>query len=410
MLKINEQRLLSDLNELSQIGKTPEGGVHRTALSDLDLETRNWFKSKAEEVGLKVAQDGAGNLTATLESNHPDAKTLLAGSHLDSVPNGGRFDGPLGVLTVLESLRTIKETDLDLPVHLQCISFTDEEGSWLSLIGSRSFIGELTAEDLLQVRGGVDAFDEALARIGCTRESVLQAKCNPSDYVGFVEVHIEQGTRLEQQQLNIGVVDEIVGIQWYWLKFIGEAAHSGTKPMADRKDANWGASLFAQRAKDIVKNDFFPGVLNCGQAQFNPGAFNIVPAEVQLGLEIRHGSREKLDQMEQTILALAKDCAQEFGLGLEVEPVTKVSPAPMSEHVMTNIEKAASDLGLSHTRLMSFAGHDTQSLSEVMPAAMFFVPSVNGISHNPKEFTHDEDVGNAGNVMLNSLINLAQGR
>jgi len=408
MLTINEQRLLSDLNELSEIGKTSAGGVNRPALSELDVETRNWFKAKATDAGLTIDQDGAGNLTATLPSNNPDAKILLAGSHLDSVPNGGRFDGPVGVLSALESLRTIKESGLDLPVHLRCISFTDEEGSWLSLIGSRAFIGEIMEQDLNQVRGGVTAFDEALARIDCTRASVLQAKCNPDDYVGFVEVHIEQGTRLEKQKLNIGVVDEIVGIQWYWLKFLGEAAHSGTMPMADRKDANWGASLFVQRAKEIVKNDFFPGVMNCGQAQFKPGAFNIVPAEVELALELRHGSKVKLNEMEQIILEVAKTSAAEFGLNVNIEPVTKVPPAPMSEHVIANIEKASSDLGLSHIRLMSFAGHDTQSLSAIMPASMFFVPSVNGISHNPKEFTHKEDVVNAGNVMLNSLLNLAQ--
>jgi len=408
MLNINEYRLLSDFEALSRIGATSEGGVHRPALSDADLETRAWFKDAIEAAGFLYRQDGAGNLSAFFPSTNPHAKILMAGSHLDSVPNGGRFDGPLGVLSALEALRTIKDAGLALPVHLEAISFTDEEGAWTSLIGSRAFTGELNRHNLANVRGGQKAFEAALNSIGASIDGVVNAKRNPSDYAGFVEVHIEQGTRLEDAKLDIGVVTEIVGIRWQWLTFKGEAAHAGTMPLARRKDPFWGVVLFAERARKIVSEKYFPGVLNCGMAEFAPGAFNIVPAEVKLGLEFRHGSLKQMDAMQEELFAMAKSCAEEFGLTLSIELVSDVPPAPLSEAVVAAIEKAANHLNLSHTRLMSFAGHDAQSLSAVMPAAMFFVPSVDGISHNPKEFTREHDVVNAANVMLHALLNLAQ--
>lgn len=410
MLKVNAKRLLADLKSLSGIGASADGGVHRPALSEADLEGRAWFKQRAEEAGFEFRQDGAGNLFAKFSSQNVQAKTLLAGSHLDSVPNGGRFDGPVGVLSVLESARTMQAAGVDLPVHLETVSFTDEEGTWLGLLGSRAFIGALSSDDLRKARGGVQPFDEALNRIGCSRESLLQSKCNSGQYAGFVEVHIEQGTRLEGAKLDIGVVTEIVGIRWHWLRFIGEAAHAGTMPMTDRKDAFWGAAWFSEQAKVLIQSDFFPGVMNCGQLTIQPGALNIVPAEVKLGLEIRHGSNEQLDAMQTALFGLAEKSAEKFGLSLEIEPVSVIPPALLDETVVAGIESAAAELGLTHTRLLSFAGHDTQSLSTIMPSAMFFVPSVDGISHNPKELTHPDDVINSANVMLQTLLKLADAR
>ena len=418
MLEINAERLLADLDELSKIGTTPEGGVSRLALSGPDLEARAWFKARVAEAGLDFAKDGAGNLFATLPCSNPEAKILLAGSHLDSVPNGGRFDGPLGVLSAFEALRTIQEAGMSLPVNLQCVSFTDEEGTWIRLMGSRAFAGTLTraltaaepaltAGELKNVHGGPDRFAAALAGVGITTDSLLNAQCDPKRYAGFVEVHIEQGPRLEKADLDVGVVTRIFGIRWQWLRFIGEAAHAAGTPMAQRKDALWGASDFVLRAKALVESAFSPGVMNCGQAQFKPETFNIVPAEVRLALEIRHSSPEQMEAMQRQLMSLAQICAEEYRLMLEIEPVGQVAPAPLDEGVVDLIQQAATDLGLKHTRLACFASHDTQTLSAVMPSAMYFVPSVDGISHNPKEFTKPEDVVNAANVMLHTLLGWA---
>ena len=419
MLEVNAERLLADLDELSNIGKTPEGGVSRLALSAPDQEARAWFQARVEEAGLDFAKDGAGNLFATLPCPNPEARTLLAGSHLDSVPNGGRFDGPLGVLSALEALRTLQEAEVTLPVHLKCVSFSDEEGTWIRLMGSRAFAGTLTrasmaaepaltAVELKDDRGGPDRFAAAMAGVGITADSLLNAKCDPTRYAGFVEVHIEQGPRLEEAGLDVGVVTEIFGIRWQWLRFVGEAAHAAGTPMARRKDALWGAADFVLRAKALVESEFAPGVMNCGQAQFKPETFNIVPAEVRLALEIRHGSPEKMEAMQRQLVSLAQACAEEYRLMLEVEPVGQVPPAPLDEGVVDLIQQAATGLGLKHTKLTCFAGHDTQTLSAVMPSAMYFVPSVGGISHNPEEYTKPEDVVNAANVMLHTLLRWAE--
>ncbi len=408
MLKIDSERFLADLAALSRIGRTKEGGISRPALSAADVEGRAWFYHRVADAGLLFGQDGAGNLSGALPAGEPGAKTLLIGSHLDTVPNGGPYDGALGVLAALEVLRTIKQTGLTLPVTLEAISFTDEEGTIAGLLGSSALAGQVSLEALRTVRGGAAALDGGLARIGSDRAGVLSARRDPESIAGFVEVHVEQGTRLEEAGIDIGVVEAIVGIRSMWLYFHGRPAHAGTMPMPRRADALWGAAAFIQQAKDLVMARFSPGVMNCGRIQVQPGAFNIVPGQVDLALEFRHGSEAQLDEMEAALLALAQDVAEAHGLTVSATTPGEGGAAPMNEQVMAAIERAADRLGLSHTRLVSFAGHDTQVLSAITPAAMFFVPSVDGISHNPKEFTHPQDLINGANVLLHTVLILAE--
>lgn len=407
MLKVNGKRLLTELEQLARIGRTAEGGVSRPAFSAADLEARAWFRRRVQAAGLQFRQDGAGNLSALLPAESEGARTLLVGSHLDSVPNGGRYDGALGVLAALEVLRTVAEAGLPLPVHLEAVSFTDEEGAVLGLLGSQAAAGQLTQEELDRSRGGGEALATGLEKLSLSRSSLLAAGRDPAALLAFVELHIEQGRRLEGSGTDIGVVDSIVGIRSHWLRFRGVAAHAGTMPMAQRQDALWGAAEFVRRAGDRVQNEFHPGVVNCGRISIEPGAFNIVPAEVQLGLEYRHGSNDQLDGMETALLHLAGECAQEFDLGFEAVEAERRAPAPMAESVMTAIEAAADKLALSHSRLMSFAAHDAQAMSSLVPSAMLFVPSVEGISHNPHERSADRDVINGADTLLHTLLELA---
>ncbi len=408
MLTINAQRLLDDLADLSRIGETPEGGVNRPAFSPANQEARAWFQAQAEAAGLHFRRDGAGNLSAALPSATPSARTLLCGSHLDSVPHGGRFDGALGVLAALEALRTVKEAGLALPVHLEAISFTDEEGAHLSLLGSRAFTGHLPPAELAHPHSQPGQFAAGLGRAGLTVDSILTAFRDPASLAGFVELHIEQGKRLEEAEAALGVVTSVVGIRSFWLNFRGEAAHAGTCPVGDRQDALRGAAEFILWAQQMVIDRFQPGTMNCGIIRTAPGAFNIVPGRVKLALEFRHASQEHLDAMETTLLGLAHDAAQVHGLRLDITPLGGVEPAQFDEGVVGAIEAAADRLDLSHMRLVSFAGHDAQSLSQVTPAAMIFVPSVNGVSHNPLEHTRDEDVINGANALLHALLILAE--
>ncbi len=404
MLKINAERLLGDLNELARIGATADGGVNRPALSPADLEARAWFQRKIAEAGLTYAIDGAGNQSALLLSEPPSEKRILAGSHLDSVPNGGRYDGALGVLVALEALRRLKETGITPAVTLEAVNFTDEESAIMGLLGSRAVVGDLTAEDFASCRMPEAELTERLSAAGLSRESMLSARRN--DVLAWVELHIEQGRRLENAGIDIGVVDAIVGIRALRVSFRGEAAHAGTMPMPQRRDALWGAAQFVLRAREHVMSVHAPGVCNVGVIGAEPGAYNIVPAEVHFALEFRHGSDGQMDAMQADLISLLESCAAEFDLSVSWEATPPVRPAGMSETVMTAIERGAESLGLSHQRLLSFAGHDTQNVSSIAPAAMFFVPSVAGISHNPREFTSDADCVNGGNVMLQTLLEL----
>lgn len=406
-LRINAERLLNDIQSLGLIGATPEGGVTRPAMSEVDLAGRAWFQARAEHEGFTFRHDGAGNLSAVLAAQEGDAKTLLLGSHLDTVPNGGRYDGALGVLSALEVLRTIRDAGITLPFHLEAISFTDEEGSVLGLLGSSALAGQLTLEYLHESRGGSEKMREGMARLGISYETILGAERDPNTLVGYLEVHPEQGKRLEQGKYDIGVVTSIVGIRSLWIGFEGEAAHAGTQPMDERHDALWGASTFVLRARQMVMERFTPGVMNCGKLDISPSAFNIVPGRVELALEFRHGTDDMLDEMEDVLRALAHEVAETFGLRVAIVQAGRYEPALMDGGFIQAIEAASDEVGLSHIQLMSFAGHDGASTSKMIPSAMFFVPSVDGISHNPKEYTHDQDVVNGANVLLHSVLKLA---
>ncbi len=408
MLTINTERLLRLLDNLAEIGATAAGGVSRPALSEADMKARAWLKEQAEFYGLNYREDSAGNLSVILPAEDANAKTLLVGSHLDTVPNGGRYDGALGVLAAFEALLTLKEAYRKLPYHLECISFTDEEGTLVGLLGSSALCGTLTAEDLTAPRGGRERLLAGLKRANLTEEGLLNAHRDPATLAAFLELHIEQGTRLEEANIDIGVVTSIVGIRSYWIEYLGDAAHAGTTPMDKRADAFWGAAAFAQQARDMVMERFYPGVINIGAVELAPGAFNIVPARARLALEFRHGSETELNAMWAELQSLARDIAQVYNLSVQITHSGSIPAAPLNDGVIAAIEHAADTLGLSHTRLMSFAGHDTQNLSRITPAAMLFVPSVGGISHNPREYTRARDVVNGANVVLHTLLKLAQ--
>ncbi len=404
MLTINENRFLADLRELARIGATAAGGVSRPALTAADIEARQWYRGKIAQAGLDYAQDGAGNQSAILFSNPPSAKRILAGSHLDSVPNGGRYDGALGLLAAFEALRTLKDHGIQPKITLEAINFTDEEGAIMGLMGSRALVGQLVPEDLDRTKLSPGDLSQRLDAAGITRGSLLAARRD--DALAWLELHIEQGTRLGAAGIDIGVVDAIVGIRSYHISLFGEAAHAGSKPMRQRRDALWGAAAFVLRARQLVMDKFSPGVVNIGMISAKPGAFNIVPGQVDLALEFRHGSTAEMAAMAEHLLGLLEQSAREFDLRTRFTETPAVHPARMSATVMAAIERSAAALGLSHRRMLSFAGHDTQSLAQICPAAMFFVPSAGGISHNPEEFTSDADCVNGANLMLHTLIGL----
>ena len=407
-LLINPERFKQDFDSLAQIGSTGTGGVDRPALSPANIEARKWFLARAFESGLETRVDSAGNHSAVLQSSNPDARTLLLGSHTDSVPMGGRFDGALGLVAALEAVRTVKDAGLSLPVHLEVIDFTDEEGTLVGILGSQAVAGTLSAESLKSPRGGRAKLEEGMARAGLTDDGFLSAKRAPNTLAGYLELHIEQGPRLARSAIKIGVVSGIVGINSFRLRYHGKANHAGTTPMDARTDASLGASAFVLTAREMVARDFPNCVVNVGQMTFKPGAFNIIPGLAELSLEFRSPDPQQLNALEASLLGLANVVGRQWGLILEVERVGHCDPAPMSERAQAAIAAAAESLALTHTTLHSGAGHDAQSLAAITDAGMIFVPSRDGISHSPLEFTEWDDCVNGANVLLRAALKVAE--
>lgn len=407
ILQINADRMRADFDALAQIGATGDGGVHRPTFSDAHLSAREWFRAQIEKAGLEFRTDGAGNHSGILTCQRSNAQTLLLGSHLDSVPNGGRFDGALGVCAALEVLRVVKENHLPLSMHLEAIDFTDEEGTLVGFIGSAGIAGKLKSADLQNPRGGRANLQAGLARAGLTEAGLLTAARPRESIAGYLELHIEQGRRLVNAQKNIGIVTDIVGIGSYRLKFIGRADHAGTTPVQERRDAGQGASSFTRTVREIIVLYFPDCVANIGKMEFAPGAFNIVPASVIASLEFRAPNEDNFARLEEMLLESAKVEARRFGVGLEIEFLGKHAPTPLSEKVQRTFVEGCGILGLTYLPLVSGAGHDAQSLADLWDAGMIFVPSVEGASHSAREFTDWQDCVNGANVLLQAAIKLA---
>jgi N-carbamoyl-L-amino-acid hydrolase len=407
-LEINSARIRADFDELAFIGATPEGGISRLALSSEDMQARAWFADRIEAAGLTLHDDDAGNLSGILASENRKAKTLLIGSHLDSVPNGGRYDGSVGLLSGLECLRTIREAGIKLPIHLEVIDLTDDEGCWMSLFGSRALVGAIAADAFTDVKQDNGPFRAALARAGIEPRAVPNAHRDPATLVGYVELHIEHGTRLERAGIPIGVVTGIVGRTTYDITFEGEAGHSGTTDMYKRRDALRGAALFIVRTHDMVRERFGDGIFNCGNVCVQPGAFNIIPSEARLTVECRHVSEKLLNDMETAMVSIARECAASYQLTVDIKTKIHVPAATMAAGVIQSIEQSCESLGLEHLNLFSYSGHGAQILSHHIPSGMIFIPSIGGIGHQPNEFTPWEDVERGANVLLQTILNLAK--
>jgi N-carbamoyl-L-amino-acid hydrolase len=394
-----------DFEALAAIGATDEGGVSRPSLGEAHLAARRWFLERAQTYGLETRVDEAGNHSAVLPAH---GQTLLLGSHLDSVPDGGRYDGALGVVAALHVLVALRGQEL--PLALEAIDFTDEEGTLVGLLGSEALAGTLEPESLRSPRGGRDALLDGLARAGLEETRLTEARRDPASLAGYLELHIEQGPRLEREGVQIGVVSGIVGARSFTLVFRGHAGHAGTTPMDARRDAGLAAAAFLLQANELVV-DGFPGcVATIGDLRLEPGAFNVVPGVARLALEFRSLESSRLDALEQALLARARAEAQRRGLELEIAPVGRWEPTELDQDVRDAIGCAAGRLGLSSIPLPSGAGHDAQALAAVTPSGMIFVPSAGGVSHDPREHTPWQACVDGANTLLGAVLELTRFR
>jgi beta-ureidopropionase / N-carbamoyl-L-amino-acid hydrolase len=404
---IKPDRFKSHFTALAKFGATQTGGVNRPTFSPEHFAARDWFRSTALAAGLQFNVDGAGNHAAKLVCGPQEAPSLFLGSHLDSVPNGGRFDGALGVVAALEVLLSLQDYAIQLPFNVEAIDFTDEEGTLSGLLGSFAFAGKLDPQTLTEPRGGLEKLSQGLTQAGLTTASMLSANRSPAELAGYLELHIEQGPRLKTANAKIGIVTSIVGIDSLRLYFRGRSDHAGTTPMDARQDAAQGASLFALKLHQLVREQYPNCTANIGDMHFSPGAFNIVPETVSVAMEFRAPDPNTLANLKTDIIKIARKAADKNDLRLEIENLGRHAPALMSEKIQKALKQSSEKLGLKTIALASGAGHDAQSLADICPTGMIFIPSVGG-SHSSREFAEWDDCINGANVLLQTVLKLGQ--
>lgn len=403
--RVTGQRLNQHLTDLSRFGRNPQGGVSRVSFSPADLEGRAYVMELMRGAGLVVRVDPAGNILGRREGALAGAKPLLFGSHIDSVPEGGNYDGDVGSLSAIEVAQTLGANGYKNRRPLEVVVWADEESG---LTGSRGFIGDLTDEELRAPgRDGVP-LDEKIQRIGGNPLRLAEARHAPGRVAAYVELHIEQGGILDQQGIQIGVVEGIVGINHYDVTIKGFANHAGTTPMDQRQNALLTASELVQAVDRIVRAEPGRQVGTVGRLIVKPGAPNVIPGEVDLTVELRDLAMEKIEALWSQIYQELQGISTRNGTTFTFIKQHSNPPALSDPRVRELIADAAKGLGLSSQMMPSGAGHDAQDLARICPMGMIFVPSAKGISHSPNEFTRPEDVVNGANVLLQTVLRLDQ--
>jgi beta-ureidopropionase / N-carbamoyl-L-amino-acid hydrolase len=409
---INAQRLRERIEKLSTFGRPPGGefadGVSRIAYSDADIAGRAYARSLMDAAGLESRIDPAGNIFGRLKGTEDSLPPVLFGSHIDSVPKGGNFDGDLGSLAAIEVIKTLNENHIATRRPLQVVIWSNEEGYAFNngITGSRAAAGRLDVGELDAVWNGM-AKSQAIRRIGGAPEKIAEARLAPGSFACYLELHIEQGGTLDRAGIPIGVVEGIVAIDRYDVEVRGFANHAGTTPMPERADALVAASHLVIAVNEIVRSEPGRQVGTVGQLDVSPNSPNIVPGLVRLVVELRDLSADKIAALGRRIQERAKEIAAQTKTEISFRPAAHHDSALAAPEVQKSIEAAAAKLGLRTERLPSGAGHDAQAMATLGPMGMIFVPSVAGISHSPKEFTRWEDCANGANVLCQTVLDWA---
>jgi N-carbamoyl-L-amino-acid hydrolase len=406
-LSVNAGRLRADLETLSQIGRNPGGGITRTSFSAADMQAREWYRSQCRRAGLNLHVDAIGNMFADAGSD-PAVAAVCSGSHIDTVPDGGAFDGAVGALAALECVRRIAEEGISLRRPVRAVVFADEEGNYSHLLGSSALTRGFTREHVEGMVGrDGDRLVDAMSAAGWDTGGLAGTRIDPAAVSAFVELHIEQGPKLEEAGIPIGVVSSIVGLGGGVVEFRGRADHAGTTPMTARQDPMRAAADLIAALPGIAASASDTAVATCGRVDTLPGGANVVPSLVRVTLDFRDQDAATLDLLGEAIRARAAEAASTHGVscGLLLDP--PIAPTGLNPRVRSIIEKQAAGLRLSAVSLPSGAGHDSQNMATIAPTGMIFIPSAGGRSHCPEEQTDFSDVANGANVLLSTLVELA---
>ena len=407
--RIDAARLRQELEALSAFGRPAGGtfadGVSRVAYSDADVAGRQYVIGLMRDVGLTPRIDPAGNIFAIRAGRDSSLRPILFGSHIDSVPQGGNFDGDLGSLAAIEAVRALNAADVVTRHPLEVVVWAHEEGGTFpnALNGSRAVAGQLMPDEMDQVYQGLRKAD-GIRRIGGNPDRIGEARRQPGSIHAYLELHIEQGGNLERQRQPIGIVEGIVSISRFSATVKGFANHAGTTMMADRQDALVAAALLVVAVREEVTRVEGRQVGTVGRIEVTPNAANVIPGQATLTIELRDLSEEKLTSIANAISARARTIASDTKTTIDIVPTGHYEPALATPAVQAAIEKAADRLGLAHIRLPSGAGHDAQMAATLGPMGMIFVPSIGGVSHSPKERTEWDDCARGADVLLGTVL------
>lgn len=401
-LRINHTRLHKHLSKLAKIGKDPNGGITRIAYTDADLQGRAYVIDLMKSAHLQVSIDNAGNILGNRGGKDSSKPCIAFGSHIDTVPNGGMFDGSTGVLGAVEVIQTLNDNNIKTEYPLEVIVFSNEENG---LVGSRVMAGNFNSSLLTEISHTGLTFRENIKYLGGNPEKI-QAR-EKGEIAAFIELHIEQGVTLEKKKTQIGVVHGIAGIRMWEITVEGSANHAGTTPMNMRKDALLASARLITMINDVVKSTPGDEVATVGQISVDPGAHNVIPGNAVLSLEIRDLSMDKIEALFTSIDKQTDEIEKSTGTSIRFRKLDlSAAPAIMDGNIKKIIASSAEKLGLSSMMMPSGAGHDAQEIARIAPAGMIFVPSEKGVSHSPEEFTKKEDITNGVNVLLHTVLSL----
>ncbi len=401
-LSIDAERLWTDLMETAQIGGTPDGGVARLTLSDDDRRIRDWLTGQCAALGMEMRVDQAGNMFATRPGARTDLPAIAMGSHLDTQPTGGKFDGVLGVLAGLEVLRTLDAAGYQTEAPLMLVNWTNEEGSRFSpaMLGSGIWAGVYSPE-YGDARADVsgDTFGASLDRIGYRGPEAPGA----IRFGAMFELHIEQGPILEAEGIQIGVVQGIQGMRWFDLTLTGTAAHTGSTPMGMRRNALLGMAQVIAGVDRIAKSHP-DAVGSIGFLEVSPNSHNVIPGEVRATIDLRHPSDAVLERMAAEVAALVADAAQAVGLDQRLDPISHTKAVAFDPDCIASVRAGARAAGYTTRDIISGAGHDAAHAAAVAPTTMIFVPCAGGLSHNPAEWTESHECAAGAQVLLEAVL------
>jgi N-carbamoyl-L-amino-acid hydrolase len=400
-VRVNGARLNAHIQELGKYGANPQGGVSRVGYSDFDKQARPVVMGWMREAGLEPSIDFGANIIARRPGRDASLPPLLFGSHTDSVPEGGNYDGPVGSLGAIEVAQTLAEQRITLRHPIEVVVWSNEEGG---LYGSRAVSGQLTAPELKNVSRSGKTIEQGIAFLGGDPAKLDQVKRRKGSIAGYLELHIEQGGILEQTKTDIGIVEGIVGIQQWEVTVTGFANHAGTTPMDQRRDAMLSAARFTEMVNRVVRGTPGRQVGTVGRMQAFPGAPNVIPGQVICSLELRDLDDAKIGVLSTRIREEARKIGEADGTTFAYKELHINASSPSDPRVRALIGDAAKSLGFSTRVMPSGAGHDAQAMAQLGPMGMIFIPSIGGISHSPKEYSTPADIVNGANVLLAAVL------